>query len=66
VQNVDEAVIKAIRHAPSAYYVNVHSRPNFPGGAVRGQLGDSGDILGPVARPGPASEARARLWAGER
>ena len=39
-QGVDAALIKAIRHDPSAYYVNVHSRPNFPGGAVRGQLGD--------------------------
>jgi hypothetical protein len=40
VQAVDAELIKAIRHDPSAYYVNVHSRPNFPGGAVRGQLGD--------------------------
>jgi CHRD domain len=40
VENVDADLIKAIRHDPSAYYVNVHSRPNFPGGAVRGQLGD--------------------------
>ena len=40
VENVDAALIKAIRHDPTAYYVNVHSRPNFPGGAVRGQLGD--------------------------
>jgi hypothetical protein len=40
MQNVDAELIKAIRHDPSAYYVNVHSRPNFPGGAVRGQLGD--------------------------
>jgi hypothetical protein len=39
-QDVDAELIKAIRHDPSAYYVNVHSRPNFPGGAVRGQLGD--------------------------
>lgn len=39
-EGVDAALIKAIRHDPSAYYVNVHSRPNFPGGAVRGQLGD--------------------------
>ena len=39
-QNVDPELIKAIRQDPSAYYVNVHSRPNFPGGAVRGQLGD--------------------------
>jgi hypothetical protein len=37
---VDAALIKAIRKDPSAYYVNVHSRPNFPVGAVRGQLGD--------------------------
>jgi hypothetical protein len=40
VQDVDTELIKAIRHDPSAYYVNVHSRPAFPGGAVRGQLGD--------------------------
>ena len=39
-QDVDPELIKAIRHDPTAYYVNVHSRPNFPGGAVRGQLGD--------------------------
>ena len=39
-QDVDGELIKAIRHDPTAYYVNVHSRPNFPGGAVRGQLGD--------------------------
>jgi hypothetical protein len=39
-ENVDAELIKAIRQDPSAYYVNVHSRPNFPGGAVRGQLGD--------------------------
>jgi hypothetical protein len=40
VGNVDRSLIKDIRHDPSAYYVNVHSQPNFPGGAVRGQLGD--------------------------
>jgi len=39
VEDVDPALIKAIRQDPSAYYVNVHSRPNFPGGAIRGQLG---------------------------
>jgi CHRD domain len=39
-ENVDADLIKAIRQDPTAYYVNVHSRPNFPGGAVRGQLGD--------------------------
>lgn len=39
VGDVDADLIKAIRHDPGAYYVNVHSRPDFPGGAVRGQLG---------------------------
>jgi hypothetical protein len=28
----------AIATNPSNYYVNVHSAPNFPGGAIRGQL----------------------------
>lgn len=36
--DVDRDLIKAIRQDPSAYYVNVHSLPGFPGGAVRGQL----------------------------
>lgn len=39
VEDVDRDLIKAIREDPSAYYVNVHSLPGFPGGAVRGQLG---------------------------
>jgi hypothetical protein len=39
VQDIDADLIKAIRQDPAAYYVNVHSRPDFPGGAVRGQLG---------------------------
>jgi CHRD domain len=38
VGNVDPGLIKAIRKDPSAYYVNVHSQPNFTNGAVRGQL----------------------------
>jgi hypothetical protein len=38
VENVDESLIKAIRQDPAAYYVNIHSTPNFPGGALRGQL----------------------------
>jgi hypothetical protein len=39
VEDVDRDLIKAIRQDPSAYYVNVHSTPDFPGGAIRGQLG---------------------------
>jgi CHRD domain len=39
VEDVDAELIKAIRKDPSAYYVNVHSLPNFAGGAIRGQLG---------------------------
>jgi len=36
---VDPALIAEIRTNPEQFYVNVHSSPNFPGGAVRGQLG---------------------------
>lgn len=38
VTGVDRSLIKAIRQNPSQYYVNVHTT-DFPGGAVRGQLG---------------------------
>ena len=38
VEDVDRSLIKAIRKDPSEYYVNVHSLPDFAGGAVRGQL----------------------------
>ena len=37
--SADRALILDIIRNPENYYVNVHSRPNFPGGAVRGQLG---------------------------
>lgn len=36
---VDADLIKAIRQNPAGYYVNVHNA-DYPGGAVRGQLGD--------------------------
>jgi hypothetical protein len=39
VTGVDPALIKDIRQDPSAYYVNVHSLPDFGPGAIRGQLG---------------------------
>jgi CHRD domain len=38
VAGVSEELIKAIRHDPASYYVNVHSTV-FPAGAARGQLG---------------------------
>lgn len=34
----DRDLLRAILQNPENYYVNVHSRPDFPGGAVRGQL----------------------------
>lgn len=36
---VDKVLIKDIVKNPTSYYVNVHNQ-EFPGGAIRGQLGD--------------------------
>lgn len=35
---VDPELAATIAGDPSNYYVNVHSTPDFPGGAIRGQL----------------------------
>ena len=37
VDDQDAAVLRDIRQQPRAFYVNVHT-PEFPGGAIRGQL----------------------------
>jgi hypothetical protein len=39
------AVAAAIRKSPSAYYVNLHNA-KYPGGALRGQLGDDDMSMG--------------------
>lgn len=36
------ALVAAMQATPQAYYVNVHTTPNCPGGAIRGQLGTHG------------------------
>ena len=38
VFDINRGLIKDIRQHPDDYYVNVHSTPDFPNGAVRGQL----------------------------
>jgi hypothetical protein len=35
---VERSLVKDIRQHPADYYVNVHSLPGFPAGAIRGQL----------------------------
>lgn len=39
--DVDAALLAQLRSTPGAFYVNVHN-PDFPGGAIRGQLAKSG------------------------
>jgi hypothetical protein len=38
VQDVDRELIRAIARNPEGYYVNLHSLPDFAGGAIRGLL----------------------------
>jgi len=38
VQGVDAVLIADIMQAPTGFYVNIHN-PDFPAGAIRGQLG---------------------------
>jgi hypothetical protein len=45
VMSVDPSLINEILANPAGFYVNVHST-EFPGGAVRGQLGNSSPLLG--------------------
>ena len=35
--SADPALVDEIRHHPAGFYVNLHT-PDFPGGAIRGQL----------------------------
>lgn len=37
-EDIDPMLAADIAANPSAYYVNVHARPDFQGGAIRGQL----------------------------
>lgn len=41
--DLDKKLVTAIRHAPRSYYVNLHT-PEFPDGAIRGQLYPAGHI----------------------
>jgi hypothetical protein len=48
IENIDQALMKAIMQNPSAYYVNVHTNEagnpaSRPGGAIRGQLAEPED-----------------------
>jgi hypothetical protein len=45
VRDVNKGLVTQIRHAPTGYYVNVHT-PEFPAGAIRGQLYRAGHIGG--------------------
>ena len=43
VTDLDEALLRAIMDEPAAYYVDVHTE-DFEDGAMRGQLGSSGEL----------------------
>jgi hypothetical protein len=46
---MDEALLDDIAANPQNYYINLHSTPTYPGGAIRGQLQLApGDVTPPT------------------
>ncbi len=52
----DAALIQRITDNPAGFYVNVHT-PDFPGGAVRGQLAAPGGAGAPAMMPATGASA---------
>jgi hypothetical protein len=52
----DKALLSDIAAFPGEYYVNVHSDPDFPAGAVRGQLHE---VVEPITAGPPPPETSA-------